>query len=239
MPREPAPLSERELRFEIVAVLAMAFLPSLLGAFQPRPEPSDGFGAPSTTIPLWFHMLHLAVAGLAVILPLAALLWARRERWSRFGIVPFRPLPDLGGSAALLALAAAIWWLLGLFLWPIFARATGADTSDATWFAAPSKTPLDLVLVVLGSVINAGREEFAMRGYLIPRLEQAGLPTGSAVVLSSLLFASYHLYQGTYAFVVILATGLLFGFAFARFRRLWPLVIAHAVWDIVLLGGLL
>jgi membrane protease YdiL (CAAX protease family) len=44
--------------------------------------------------------------------------------------------------------------------------------------------------------------------------------------------ASYHLYQGWGGFAGNLAMGLIFAFAFSRTRRVWPLVIAHALLDI-------
>ena len=49
---------------------------------------------------------------------------------------------------------------------------------------------------------------------------------------SAVLRASYHLYQGWGAFTGNLALGLFFGWIFVRWRRTWPLVIAHTLVDV-------
>jgi membrane protease YdiL (CAAX protease family) len=39
----------------------------------------------------------------------------------------------------------------------------------------------------------------------------------------------YHLYQGPIGVVTIVPMGLLFGYAYARSRQLWPLIFAHVL----------
>jgi CAAX protease family protein len=80
-------------------------------------------------------------------------------------------------------------------------------------------------------------EEIVFRGFLIGRLETAfggasRAATGVAVVLSSVLFAFAHAYQGPTG---ILITGIL-GFVFAVIyvasgRNLWTNILAHGVYD--------
>jgi CAAX protease family protein len=49
----------------------------------------------------------------------------------------------------------------------------------------------------------------------------------------------YHSYLGAVvAPLVLIPMGLIFGYAFARQRRMWPVAIAHAVTDFASLGGL-
>ena len=50
---------------------------------------------------------------------------------------------------------------------------------------------------------------------------------------SSLLRGAYHLYQGFGAGLGNIAMGLVFGYAWQRTGRLWPLVIAHGLIDTV------
>ena len=71
-----------------------------------------------------------------------------------------------------------------------------------------------------------------MSGYLITRLQQIGLVAPAAVVTSAVLRGSYHLYQGWGGFTANLALGLFFGTLFVRWRRTWPLVIAHFLVDL-------
>jgi membrane protease YdiL (CAAX protease family) len=86
-------------------------------------------------------------------------------------------------------------------------------------------------ILVLGSVQNGLLEEIVVVGYMIPRLEQVGMRDAYAILTSAVLRGSYHLYQGWGGFTGNLLMGLLFGTIFVRWRRTWPLVIAHATID--------
>ena len=59
--------------------------------------------------------------------------------------------------------------------------------------------------------------------------------TPASVLVSSLLFGSYHVYQGSGPVICLTLTGLLYGSAFAVTRRVWPVAIAHAAANII--GG--
>jgi len=52
-----------------------------------------------------------------------------------------------------------------------------------------------------------------------------------AVVLVALLTGVLHLYQGAFGIISVSIQGLIAGFFYYRFRRFWPLVIAHALYD--------
>ena len=49
----------------------------------------------------------------------------------------------------------------------------------------------------------------------------------------TLLFASYHVYQGLDGLIHAGAVGLAYGTAFCIQRRLWPVCIAHAIADVL------
>lgn len=90
-------------------------------------------------------------------------------------------------------------------------------------------SPLDLVLRSL----NAGvLEESVVLGYLVTRLELAGVSTPKAAAVSVAARTSYHLYYGTGALIPLLF-GVLVTLYFVRFRRLLPVVAAHAAWDML------
>jgi membrane protease YdiL (CAAX protease family) len=74
-------------------------------------------------------------------------------------------------------------------------------------------------------------------GYLITRLRQLGTGEGVAVLASAVLRGSYHLYQGFGGFVGNLVMGLVFGRFWQRTHRLWALVSAHALIDVVAFVG--
>jgi membrane protease YdiL (CAAX protease family) len=88
-------------------------------------------------------------------------------------------------------------------------------------------------VLVLGATQAALLEEAIVAGYLIRRLEQLGWSGVAAVAASALLRGSYHLYQGWGGFAGNAALGVAFGWLFLRWRRTWPLVVAHLLIDIL------
>lgn len=94
-----------------------------------------------------------------------------------------------------------------------------------------------LVAYVLLAAGNAIAEEVVVVGYLMTRLRQLGVGRAGRVASSALLRGSYHLYQGFGAGLGNLVMGVIFGAAYERWRRLWPLVIAHFVIDVAAFVG--
>jgi membrane protease YdiL (CAAX protease family) len=137
---------------------------------------------------------------------------------------------DALGGAGL----AALIGLPGLGLYFI-ARAIGANLTvvpsalDDTWWR-----PVVLFLAAIG---NAWAEELLVVGYLISRLRQLGVGENASLLTSAVLRGSYHLYQGFGGFVGNVVMGLVFGRIWQRTNRLWPLVIAHSLLDIVAFVG--
>ncbi|MGQ0716555.1 MAG: CPBP family intramembrane glutamic endopeptidase [Pseudonocardiales bacterium] len=121
---------------------------------------------------------------------------------------------------------------LGLYL---LARAAGLNLTvlpsalDDTWWRVP--------VLLAAAVANALAEELLVVGYLITRLRQLGSGEGSALLASAVLRGSYHLYQGFGGFVGNLVMGIVFGRIWQRTNRLWPLIAAHTLLDVVAFVG--
>lgn len=131
------------------------------------------------------------------------------------------------------ALAAAIG-LPGLGLFWVAAHlgvnATLVPASlPALWWAVP--------VLILSAAQNAILEEVVVVGYLVTRLRQLGWRPGAMIAASALLRGSYHLYQGFGAFVGNAVMGVVFALFFLRTRRVLPLVVAHALLDVVAFVG--
>jgi membrane protease YdiL (CAAX protease family) len=86
-------------------------------------------------------------------------------------------------------------------------------------------------VLLLGAAQSGALEEVVAVGYLLRRLEQLRWRAGVAVLASALLRGCYHLYQGWGGFTGNFALGLAFGYAFMRWRRTWPLIVAHFLVD--------
>lgn len=241
-PEQPAliidPQRRRALIFEIVLVLAvtlglsgvrglLALLDALL-APGPLAHHSVAINAPVRKA----ELLDLAYQLTGVIQLLAwgalgcYLLW-------RGGIPPRdlgldrRPTGrDTGlgvGLAAVIGIPGMAWYLLAL--------AAGLNltvlpsTLAEVWWRVP--------VLVASAVANALVEELLVVGYLITRLRQLGSDEGTSALASAVLRGSYHLYQGFGGFVGNVVMGLVFGRFWQRTNRLYPLIIAHALIDII------
>lgn len=182
----------------------------------------------------WLDLaFQLAEIGLGLVTVGLALHFLARELVHPARAIGFDrglPLPDL----ALGALLAAVIGIPGLGLY-VIARAMDLNTQIAAaglgdyWWALP--------VLVLAACQNAVLEEVVMVGYLFTRWSQAGWRLWHVVVVSALIRGTYHLYQGFGGFVGNVLMGLLLGAVYARTRRVMPLVVAHAVLDIVAFGG--
>lgn len=167
----------------------------------------------------------IAWGGLAVYL-----LWRSGFGPDRVGLGRFRLRADLLGGVGL----AALIGLPGLGLYQL-ARVLGVNAAvipaavNDTWWRTP-------MLVVI-AFANGWAEEVIVVGYLLTRLRQLRVRPAVALVCSALLRGAYHLYQGFGAGLGNVAMGLVFGYAWARTGRLWPLIIAHGLIDTVTFVG--
>ena len=88
------------------------------------------------------------------------------------------------------------------------------------------------------AAVRAGlQEELVVVGYLFTRLRDVGWGTWHIIVGSALLRGTYHLYQGLGGFVGNVVMGLIFGWLYARWKRVLPFVIAHTLIDAAIFVG--
>lgn len=148
----------------------------------------------------------------------------------RVGLDATRPGRDALGAAGL----AALIGIPGLGLYFV-ARALGVSlqiapsTLTGTWWTLP--------VLILSALANSWAEEVVMVAYLITRLRQLGWSENNALLAQALLRGCYHLYQGLGGFVGNIVMGLVFGRVWQRTNRLWALVGAHGLIDIVAFTG--
>ncbi len=164
-------------------------------------------------------------------MPLLLILAMGRDPWRMFGIVRPKWIMDVLLACLIWLTAIAVLEFVRRLLppvmlepWAVLHVVRRARPEGAAAFA----------LLFLGCLAGGFSEEFVMRGYLIPRLERLLRSTWAAVLVTSLLFASYHLYQGVTPAIADVALGLLFAVWFCLLRRLWPLCLAHALHNFIL-----
>ena len=206
---------KRYLVLEICILMFLLWLPSFWGGLQNLLSHWRSSNDAGTSI----GRLISNVGGIGI---LAFVLWGAGERFGRFGMGRPR-IRDLGIFAAALLLCAAqdvvvgtVWWIrTAPHIAPIYPQ----DNSFPWLF---------WLFTTVVTLMSAAYQEILMRGYLITRLEDLWENKWSAFAVSCLLFGLWHLYQGGRGIVTSTTMGVIFGLLFLRYRRLWPLVAAHA-----------
>ena len=91
----------------------------------------------------------------------------------------------------------------------------------------------EFVFYILLASTAAICEEFIFRGFMIAALFRVNLPTPLVVVISSVMFGIAHLYQGKGGGAGTAILGMLFAGVRITYGSLLPVVLWHAVLDIV------
>lgn len=191
---------------------------------------------PSRAAEPWLDLtLQLLAIGFALV-PVALVLYLLTrdegappvtERLGLDGKSPARDLAVGFGFAALIGLPGLGVYALGRHF-GLTSELILAPEQQYFWTGA---------VLILAAVQNAVLEEIVAVGYLMTRLREFGRGTTAAVILSATLRASYHLYQGIGQAIGNFLMGLVFGWWFARGGRVMPLIIAHALIDIIAFLG--
>ena len=207
-------------------VLAMAifeylwrveFLPSFVRA---------GFG--KATIHFSGELIDTIVISLAILGPLYVIV--RRKKavtWRKLGLAP--TVPWALGAGFVVGLAAytieglidSAWsQFLGRSLEYRASSYVAGLKSNWTTFAT-SFPALVLVIPFLNELFFRG----VILGWLADRL-----PAKSALVISALVFSTFHLSWDFFLSVFVL--GLIFGWIYQRARSIWPCVVAHGAYNL-------
>lgn len=158
------------------------------------------------------------------------LLWRAGIRLSRIGFDARRPRKDLLWAVALAAGIGIPGLAFYFVAWRLgFNLAVQPSTLDDAWWR-----PIALTLSAFG---NAFAEEVLLVGYLLTRLRQLGLSENTSLLISSLIRGAYHLYQGFGGFLGNVVMGLIYGRVWQRTERLWPLIVAHLLLDVIAFVG--
>lgn len=92
-------------------------------------------------------------------------------------------------------------------------------------------SPIGVGTLVLVGLVNGTYEEIFLLGFLLRGLRGYGLSV--AIGVAVLVRVLYHLYQGPLGAMYVGAFGLVLSLYFAASGRLFPVVFAHALWDII------
>jgi len=100
---------------------------------------------------------------------------------------------------------------------------------------APGSIHLHWATIIGATLLNAFYEELVYMGYVFNQLA-AKYGAQKAVLLTAFLRLVVHTYQGTEHLLPIALWSLIFGLWYRYQRKLWPLILAHFLIDLLSLG---
>jgi membrane protease YdiL (CAAX protease family) len=232
VPRPPG--SPRMLRLELGLVLLLAFSPGVLGLLLMALGPENSSQVEAQLLPSLVSMIFEVFLSFTPVLVIGFLLARNREGWAGIGLTRFRA-GDLG-MGAILWVASFVLVLVLAQLFQYFGQREVDFLPEGLplWFRA--------VQAVMIAVTAGVTEEIVVRGYAQTRLEQLRAPAAVILLLPTALWGVLHVYQGPGAALTIFGLGLMYAWYFQRTRRLWPLILAHTLFDLtqlvlILAGG--
>jgi uncharacterized protein len=163
------------------------------------------------------------------------LLWWRGPGWRSAGLG--RPSSIAGAVIVGVSVGLGYQFLSLILIEPSIAHLTGSPLPDVSLFRSVIGDERRLGFELLMSWTTAAfGEELVYRGWITARLAELGLfsPRAwiAAVVVSSAVFGTLHMYQGLSGMIATGLTGLILGGVYlATGRNLWAPIVAHGVMD--------
>lgn len=198
-------------------VICVGVLPDFYNAVAALAYPS----AAQSQVYLCFWLI---VRAIQVSTPVLLIVYLSGLGWDSIGLQPLRWLWDP-------------MWAIGIWAITTYCSLMICSQMPDSWFAndglAEDASAPWLLLIVAAALANGFAEELVIRGYLLSQLEKLLNSTWQAVLIPTLLFTSYHVYQGIGGTIDVAIYGILMSVAFCTLRRIWPLVLAHAFSNII------
>lgn len=206
---------------EFATVIGVAFGYFILGSVAEALRPAVAAHHDNASL------IFLAVYETVLAGALATFLALRGWTLEKIGLTP--SLKDTGFGVLLFVLNYLIWTVV----WNITAALSPGTIQTVldTHVVTPG---ISVTAAVLVSLINPIFEEVFVCGYVISVLKRGDSPW-LAINVSVAVRLGYHLYQGPLGVISIIPVGLVSAYWFAWTGRLWPVVVAHTLADLLAL----
>ena len=169
------------------------------------------------------HLEHLLIYESVILALLCTFL--RLRGWTTERLSMNATLQDIligiGLAVAVYAVYVLVWWI---------ASAAGMRASYAGNYRELADHSLTLPAIIGVSLLNPIYEETFLCGYIVTTAKGVNRPI-AGINISVAIRLSYHLYQGGIGVLGIIPVGLIFAWWYARTRRIWPVFVAHALFD--------
>ena len=186
------------------------------------------FGAEKTGATLLTQGYLMQMVGLEIVCGFLALYILSARGWTRAHLHLSITLRETGHGILLWLMDNCAYVIVIIFAAALFGDGlfSGSETILGD---------IDIWMVVLLSTLDPLYEEAFVSGYVIQALLKKHDPF-FAITASAFIRLLFNFDAGPAAALFILPLGLLHGYVFWRWRRLWPLVVAHALFNVMSLA---
>ena len=226
------------LKFEIALVLALSLGQSAIYSIlsfadkatrAPLREQTTSLNNPLSTREFFDFSYQLLDIVFALVPVLLALYLMKRSTGRGVREIGF----DLRAPGKDSLMGAGLFLAMGLGTLGVYAagRALGITTAISAanlgdyWWSVP--------VLLLSAVRHAVLEEVLMLGFLFSYARKLRLGLWTTIIASAVIRGSYHLYQGAGPMIGNMLMGVVFGWAYHKYGRVMPLVIAHFMLDAI------
>jgi membrane protease YdiL (CAAX protease family) len=219
------PLSLKEQQLEL-AVFLFLIVPSLAYSFIATGSRTGGTG--SVTLPS--TAVAIILRDLALVALILFFLWHNVEPVKKIGWTLVNGYRD---AALALILFIPLFYLTAL----LDTYLTGIGFTDVWEVVAPTPAGLfDPALALILVIVVAIAEETIFRGYIILRFKGvSGNNVPIAVILSSVIFAIGHGYEGSAGLITVGVMGLIFALIYVWRESLVAPIILHFLQDLTVI----
>ena len=208
--------------FAIIDLIASLTASKALGKQQALIVGSLAPGRPLLDLVLQLANLLIGLAPVALVCYL--LVREGTTPSTAIGLDAREPGPDLAKGAILAAVigGSGLALYIAAFKLGLALNVVPENLPDVWW---------RISVLILEAARDGILEEVLVIGYLLRRLDQLGMSPAKAIVVSAVVRGSYHLYQGFGGFIGNAVKGVIFALLYRRWKRVTPLIIAHALID--------
>jgi membrane protease YdiL (CAAX protease family) len=129
---------------------------------------------------------------------------------------------------ALVMIGAAVF-----FVYTYLGTTYPDNTNPSSLNLVPPQTVFSWSVLVMSVIFSALLEESYFRFYLLSKHEDMKLNPHIAVLMSTILFAYCHLYEGPWGFLNAILSGLVLSYLFLRYRSLYGIWFGHALYNVL------
>ncbi len=230
------PYNRFNMIWELMVTEASAFLPGFTSAIVIGAQRLLGQNSTAIIEPLVnghlgldiFLQVLVALFGTYAVFLIGYLLYRSGESFKAIGLTTKYTGTDVGLTILLAVGAFAIAFLLGFVTAALHLQPT---TNPAT---APNISHYYLIVGFADSLYTSFLEEVAVCGFLLHRLQQMNVKPIYAILISTAVRCSYHVYGGWPLVAMTIPFGLMQAYVYQRTRSIKCQVGAHFIYDSII-----